>query len=136
MTPQDPWATPPDGSTPSGGTGPAEPINTDPIAAPPTVSPGYAQMPPAVYGTPVATQKDWMGITSLVLSLTTLVFGVTWIGGVIFGHLGLAAAKRGEASNRGVALAGTIIGWVLGGLSIVIVVGWILFIASASIWAG
>ena len=32
--------------------------------------------------------------------------------GIILGHLGLSAVKKGQANNRGVALAGTIISWV------------------------
>ncbi len=78
----------------------------------PTEASGWAQP----YGQPYATaampggsrtDKNWMGLTSLILSL----LGVS-LGGVILGHMGLRAVKRGEADNRGVALAGTIIGWL------------------------
>ena len=113
---------------------PAEPLNAEPFNSAPT-SPlppvGYAQVPPPYYGAAVSTQKDWMGVTALVLSLATLLTGFTWIGGIIFGHLGLAAAKRGEASNRGMALAGTVIGWVFGGLAILAIVGFV-FLVTAS----
>lgn len=78
------------------------------------------------------TQSDWMGITSLVLSLATFVTGITWIGGIILGHMGLAAVKRGEASNRGVALAGTVIGWAFAGLTVLAIVGFVLFILAVS----
>ena len=106
----------------------AEPFNAAPMGPPPPV--GYAQVPPPYPGAAVSTEKDWMGVTALVLSLATLLTGFTWIGGIIFGHLGLAAAKRGEASNRGMALAGTVIGWVFGGLAILAIVGFILLIAA------
>ena len=102
-------------------------MEQDPWATPPV---GYAQVPPPYYGAPVSTQKDWMGITALVLSLASLVTGFTWIGGIIFGHLGLAAARRGEASNRGIALAGTIIGWVFGGLIILGIIAFVLFVVA------
>jgi hypothetical protein len=107
---------------------PAGQFDAAPTSPPPPV--GYAQVPPPYYGAPASTEKDWMGITALVLSLATLLTGFTWIGGIIFGHLGLAAARRGEASNRGMALAGTVIGWVFGGLAILAIVGFILFIAA------
>lgn len=136
MTEQDPWATPPSHAAKEGAMRPAAPFDAAPFnAAPfnpaPTSPPppvGYAQVPPPSYGAAVSTEKDWMGVTALVLSLATLLTGFTWIGGIIFGHLGLAAAKRGEASNRGMALAGTVIGWVFGGLAILAIVGFILAI--------
>ena len=129
MTEQDPWATPPSHAANEGAKRPAEPFNAAPMNPPPPV--GYAQVPPPYYGAAVSTEKDWMGITALVLSLATLLTGFTWIGGIIFGHLGLAAARRGEASNRGMALAGTIIGWVFGGLTILAIVGLVLFVIVA-----
>lgn len=125
MTEQDPWATPPNDSAHASGTGPR-------YGAPPTPL-GQAQVPPPSYGSPAGTQKDWMGVTALVLSLATVVTGFTWIGGIIFGHLGLAAAKRGEASNRGMALAGAIIGWAFGGLVVLGVLGLILFFTAANV---
>ena len=124
MTEQDPWATPPSNAANVGGMTPQY------GAPPPPV--GYAQDPPPYFGAPVGTQKNWMGITALILSLATFVVGFTWIGGIIFGHLGLAAVKRGEANNRSIALAGTIIGWVMGALTILTIVGVALFIFVAS----
>jgi len=60
------------------------------------------------YGVPSNQSKNWLGITSLVLSL----LGASVIG-IIFGHLALRANKRGEADNKGMSLAGTIIGYVM-----------------------
>ena len=68
------------------------------------------------------TSKNWMGIVALVLSLLTPAFVITFIPGIVFGHLGLSAVKRGEANNRGLALAGVIIGWVFAGLGLLFVV--------------
>lgn len=126
-------------SAPSGAAVPPPP----PLAAPPLASPppppagyGYAYAPPpggpyvAPYGPSygqATTAKNWMGIASLVLSLATVVFGFTCIGGIILGHLGLAAAKRGEANNRGLALAGVIVGWVLLGLGVLFVGAIVVF---------
>ena len=89
---------------------------------------GYAAAPPA-YGAASnpAAAKNWMNTTALILSLASLITGVTAIAGIVFGHLGLAAAKRGEATNRGVGLAGLIIGYVLVGLGILAIVGFIVF---------
>jgi hypothetical protein len=49
-----------------------------------------------------------MGITSLVLGASLIGAGLL---GAIFGHLGLAANRRGEADNRGIALAGVIVNY-------------------------
>ncbi len=125
MTQEDPWATPPNNTANTPGT-------TPPYGAPPSPPP-YAQAPPSYFGAAANTQKDWMGITALVLSLATFVTGITWIGGIILGHMGMAAAARGEASNRGVALAGAVIGWVFAGLAILAIVALVLFFFVASV---
>ena len=66
-----------------------------------------------------------MGTASLVLGIIGVVFSWTLIFGfipgilaVIFGSIGRARAKRGEATNRGMATAGL----VLGAIALVIVV--------------
>jgi Domain of unknown function (DUF4190) len=88
------------------------------VAYPPAPPTGYAY---AANYYAVNTSDNWMGIASLVLSLSSLLFGITCIPGVIFGHLGLAAARKGKANNRGLALAGVIIGWAFLGLGVLYV---------------
>ena len=56
---------------------------------------------------PADSRRNWLGLTSFIASLLG--------GGLIaiaLGHLGLRAAARGKATNRGIALAGTILGYV------------------------
>ncbi len=115
--PNDPWVAPPLGSDGASGSGYADPFAQS--ATPP--QPPYGAQPAPQYaatgwsqpygapGQPGAprTDKNWMGITSLILSIV----GIS-LGGIILGHMGLGAAKRGEANNRGLALAGTILGWI------------------------
>ncbi len=48
--------------------------------------------------------KNWLGIAGLI---TSLVCGLQLLG-LIFGILGLGAAKRGQATNRGMAMFATI----------------------------
>ncbi|SEJ52852.1 DUF4190 domain-containing protein [Demequina mangrovi] len=137
--PQDPFAQEPPETPPSGTSGaqgaptpqpeqPQQPPQQPPQPAQP--APGYTQAPPQqgyaqpgyaqpgygaapAYGPGSGTQKNWMGVTALILSLAGLFTGITAIGGIVFGHLSLAAAKRGEADNRGLGLAGLIIGYIL-----------------------
>lgn len=59
------------------------------------------------------TAQNWQGTTSLVLALVGLVTWVTAIPAVVFGHMSLAAVRRGEADNRGTGLAGLITGYVV-----------------------
>jgi hypothetical protein len=65
---------------------------------------------------PEAVAKNGWSVASLVLSIVgmTVLFG--WLIpsalGVIFGHVGLNAVKRGEANNKGVATAGLIVGYI------------------------
>lgn len=94
--------------------------------------PQYAQPYTPPSGPRPGTEKNWMNITSLVLSLAGLLTGITAIGGIILGHMGLSAAKKGEADNRGLGLAGVITGYVILALGILITValfgffGWIV----------
>lgn len=64
------------------------------------------------YGTPTPyggnpTAKNWMGIVGLV----SWFVGLSLVS-IILGHLGRSAAKRGEATNGGVALASLILGYI------------------------
>jgi hypothetical protein len=93
-------------------------------AAPyPPAYPAYIAAPPA------SVAKNGWGVASLVLSIAgmtvLLTFMIGSVLGVIFGHVALAAVKRGTASNRGVALAGLIVGYVGIGVNILM---WILFV--------
>jgi len=77
---------------------------------------GYSQGPG--YGTaPARPPRNGFGIAALVLGLLALVLCWTIVGGVvfgilavIFGLLGRARAKRGEATNGGVSLTGVVLG--------------------------
>lgn len=69
-------------------------------------------MPPSPYGYGAAaptssSQKNYLGILALIFPFVSLS-----LVGIIMGHLGLSAVKKGTANNHGVALAGTIISWV------------------------
>lgn len=112
---------------------PPAPAPQPPYAQAPYGQPQYAAQPytqpPAAAGT---TDKNWMGITSLILSLAGLFTGITAIAGIVFGHLSLSAVKRGEADNRGVGLAGLITGYVITALGII---GLILFVVAIG-WVG
>jgi hypothetical protein len=69
------------------------------------------------YGTPPARPRNGFGIAALVLGLLALLLCWTIVGGivfgivaVIFGLLGRARARRGEATNGGMSVAGTVLG--------------------------
>jgi hypothetical protein len=83
----------------------------------------YPPPPPGPYGGYYPMQnapKNGLGIASLVVAIVGLlsVFGGLLLGvvAVILGVIGRGRAKRGEATNGGVAMAGI----VLGALSIVV----------------
>ena len=92
-------------------------------AQPPSYGP-VAPYPPAPYcpyapyqqpfNAP-AKRSNWMGVLSLGLSICGLVmfvFTLISIGGVVFGITGTIAANKGEATNRGLSIAGLVIGGV------------------------
>ncbi len=79
------------------------------------LGPGYGQGPG--YGEPLRRPRNGFGIAALVLGLLALVLCWTIIGGIVlgllalvFGLLGRARVKRGQATNGGLAVAGIVLG--------------------------
>ena len=125
--PQDPFSTPPQGSgdtppppPPAGYGAPAEqPPAYGAPAGPPAGygAPAFGQ-PPGAFGAPGGhtSPKNGFGIAALVLGILSLVTWFFLVGGllgliaIILGVIGRKRAKRGEATNGGMALAGIITG--------------------------
>ncbi|MEA9986845.1 MULTISPECIES: DUF4190 domain-containing protein [Subtercola] len=64
-----------------------------------------------------------------VLAIIALVLGfVVPIGGIVTGHIALSQIKKSGESGRGLALAGTIMGYAFTGLAILGVIAYIVFI--------
>jgi hypothetical protein len=123
---------------PSGGLGApggsaegAQPYTYRPGPYPPALQ-LYSGFPP-----PPTAPKNGLGVASLVVAIVALLVSVSIVGGVILGVaaliIGLAArarARRGEASNGGVAITGIV-------LSIVaIVISMMIFVALAALVFG
>ena len=81
----------------------------------------------APVGAPAGGKTNTLAIVSLVLSI----IGVH-LGGIITGHIALGQIKRTGETGRGLALAGTIIGYV--GL-VLVVIGTILFFVGIALAA-
>ncbi|MFF0473097.1 DUF4190 domain-containing protein [Streptomyces sp. NPDC004284] len=141
VAPGGPAATPgygyPSAAPPAGAYGYPSAASTPPTA------PGYASYPSS-YGSgyggqppgwqPPQQPSNGMGIASMVLGIIAAVgfclYGLNIILGIlalIFGIIGMKKAGRGEATNRGMALAGVILG------SIGIVVGTVIL--GLIVWA-
>jgi hypothetical protein len=108
---------------------PSAPTSPPPSAPPP---PQYGAYPPPQYGAypggypppppqpytgyapPPTGPKNGLGIASLVVAIIGLftVFGGIILGivAIILGFMGWSRAKRGEATNGGVAIAGIVLG--------------------------
>jgi amino acid transporter len=83
------------------------------------------------YQPPPTGPKNGLGIAALVIAILGLVFCWTVIGGVvlgvvavIIGILGRGRAKRGQATNGGVAIAGVVLGVLAVILSLVFIPIW------------
>lgn len=112
-----------------------------PLAPPAASHHPYAAMPGAYQGLPyqhpaLAQSKNWMNIVSLVLSLLGLLTGITAIVGIVFGHLGMQAARRGEADNGDMGLAGLITGYVILGLQLLVALAYVAFMVVVFAAAG
>ena len=118
-TPPVPPVPPADGATP-----PAAP---EPPAAPaPPVQPTY----PA-YGQPAqgyyAPPTNTLAIVAMVLSLAGLLTGITAIVGAILGHVAMGQINRTGEGGRSFALTAIIAGWIITGLGVLIVIGFVIF---------
>lgn len=107
---------------------PPPPAYGAPQTPPPAYGAAPAYPPAGPSGYPAPPKTNTLAIVSLIASIAGLVI-VPFIGslvGVITGHMSLSQLKSSGESGRGMALAGTIIGWV--GLALAII-GAIAFIA-------
>ena len=104
-----------------------------PPPAPPGARPDDHGAPPqpyatGEYGAATPPPQNGMGTAALVLGLVGLVFSVVFfplgfvlaVIGLVLGLLGLKRVKRGIATNRGMALSGT----VLSVLALLVCIGW------------
>lgn len=110
---------------------------TDPQPpVPPVPSPAGATPPPAppaqptypAYGQPAAA--GYYAPPTNTLAIIALILGFLLpIGGIICGHIALGQIKRTGESGQGLAKAGLILGYVFTALTLLIVIGYIVFFA-------
>lgn len=115
--PQDPFATPDEGSTPAR---PQQPAWEQPPAA--GQQPAWGQAPAADqpgWGTPPSGERrNGLGTATLVVGLIALFTSWFGLGGllgviaIVLGVLGVKRVRRNEADNRGMAIAGIALGAV------------------------
>jgi Domain of unknown function (DUF4190) len=114
--------TPPPPAGPPGPPGPPPPQ----YGAYPGAYPPPPQQPYPGYAPPPTAPKNGLGIASLVVAIIAIlsVFGGIVLGvvAVILGFLGWGRAKRGEANNGGIAVAGIVLG-VLSIIEAVVLIG-------------
>ncbi|MFF8274961.1 DUF4190 domain-containing protein [Streptomyces lateritius] len=111
----------------------------------PTNAPGQNPWGPPPTGMPGAPQppfpqqpRNGLGIAALVTGIVGLIFGIIpflfWLGAIlgvlalVFGIVGHGRARKGEATNKGVALAGI----VLGAVTLVVSIAWVILLATAA----
>jgi hypothetical protein len=87
---------------------------TVPPAASTNPTPGYAAGPGYTPGYAPVPRTNVLAIVAIILGF------LVPIGGVITGHIALSQIKKTGEAGHGLALAGTIVGYVLS-------VGWIVF---------
>jgi len=107
---------------------------TPPPPAVPPPPPGYGAYPggypppPPAYGyapPPPVGPRNGLGIAALIVAIVALLTGfggiVLGVVAIILGFLGWGRAKRGEATNGGMAVAGIVLGILSIILSIVLI---------------
>jgi len=74
----------------------------------------YPPQVPVAAPAPVLPKVEIFAVVSLVLSLSSvLLMGVTFLPGIIFGHIALSRIKKsnGWKTGRGLAIAGCVLGY-------------------------
>lgn len=70
--------------------------------------------PPPPYGYPYVNPKAYdtsLATAALVLAIASVSCGVTWIGGIVMGHVALGKIKRGEAGGKPLAITALVISY-------------------------
>ncbi|WP_203579326.1 DUF4190 domain-containing protein [Microbacterium hibisci] len=107
----------------------AAPSSGSAYGAPAGGAASYGAAPAYGYGYGAPAKTNTLAIVSLVASIASFII-LPFIGsivGVITGHMSLNQLKTSGEQGRGMALAGTIVGWVGLGLSILGIIAAILF---------
>lgn len=79
--------------------------------------------PPAPYtasATPMAPKTNTLAIVALILGF------VFPLGGIICGHIALGQIKKTHEGGHGLALAGTILGYVFTAIWLIFIVIWVM----------
>lgn len=105
--------------------------NPPPYGEIPPTPTGYGQYPPTPYpgyggypaGYPQARGTNSMAIASLIAAFLVAPLGI------VFGHISLSQLKKSGEDGKGLAVAGLVIGYTLTALTVIAVVGAILFTA-------
>ncbi len=116
---------------------PSRPTGKPPFAQPAYGQPAYS----APYGAGYPAPKNGLGTAALVLGIIAVVLCWTvWVAVVLailaitFGAVGLGRTRRGEATNRGSAMAGLVLGIVaIALLVLLVIVGIGLYTSGTSI---
>jgi len=118
-------STPPEPPAPAAYVPPAGALAPPPPPVPPA-PPAYVPPVPMPYQTD--TSRNWMGILSLI-------FGIIggWLLALVFGILGLSGVKQGKATNKGMNIAGIVLGAVWFVVSIVLVLVFVSLAANSTI---
>ncbi|GAB3221582.1 hypothetical protein GCM10027447_07370 [Glycomyces halotolerans] len=89
------------------------------------------QMPPQYGGMPAPQPKNGLGTAGMVVGIIGIVLAWCGIVGIVlavlavsFGGVGVARANRGEATNKGMALTGVILGAITLALAILAWIWW------------
>lgn len=101
-------------------------------------APGYGA-PPAGYAPVAPARTNPLAIAALATACGGVIIWILApIAGAIMGHIALRQIKRTGENGRGMALAGVLVGWILGGLQLIGVVAYVIFIiiAFATVGAG
>jgi hypothetical protein len=114
-----------------------EPEPFPPPSTPPPPSPYPPYGAPSPYGSiPPTQQTNGLAIASLVVSIGSVVLccGLPGIVGAILGHVARKQIREQGQAGEGMALGGIIVGWIAFGLSMALVIFYVVAVVVLGVW--
>ena len=115
-----------------------EPESLPAPSTPPPPSPYPPYGAPSPYGSmPQAQQTNGLAIASLVVSIGSVVLccGLPGIVGAILGHVARKQIREQGQAGEGMALGGIIVGWIAFGLSMALVIFYVVAVVVLGVWS-
>lgn len=76
--------------------------------------------------------RNTLALVTLILGIAGFFTGLTGLAAIVTGHISLSQIKKSGEEGRGLALTGLVLGYVTVGLSLLVIIGFVIFFVIAA----